>query len=254
MLNSNMLTVCELNELLEIIHSLVFIEDSNQFNEVAHSLRELIEGDYICFGCPGPFSNKMHPADALNINYPQDWIDLCLANWRIDSDDPVIWAAKKECVPQYWNDIYHRFPYDKKIVELACDFGINEGWVCFTKGDGSGYLPWTIITVGGKFKKKKNDKKRGKYIFERLSPYVHIALSSLRVKGEAKRLQGLLTTREREVLQWLSQGKTSWELSIIMNVTEATINFHVKNINAKLKTVSRSHAVAVATSNNLVNF
>lgn len=253
MKNCNILSACELNELLEIIHSLVFIEDNDQFRGVAHSLRELIEGDYIFFGFPKPSSNKTWTVGDLNINYPQEWIDLCLTNWQINPVDPIVLAARKECTPQHWGDIHRRFPSRNSFLELASDFEIKEGWVCFTKGGMGGGLPWTMITVGGKFKNNKNNKKREKYIFEKLSPYLHIALSSLRVKNEAKKLQGLLTTREREVLKWLSQGKTSWEMSIILNVAEATINFHVKNINAKLNTVSRSHAVAVATCNSLVN-
>lgn len=245
----NLLTNYELYELLEIIHSLILIENSTQFMSVARSLKELLEYDFIIFGLPEPSFNKTQAIVDLNINYPQDWVDLYQTNefWRID---PVVLATMAECAPQYWGDIYRRFLPNKNFVGLAHDFGLKDGWTCLTKGLTG--LPWTIISVGGDYKKYKNNKNREKYIFERLAPHFHIALSSVRAKGRTKKLQDLLTKREREVLKWLSQGKTSWEISVILDVAEATINFHVKNINSKLNTVSRSHAVAVATHSGLM--
>lgn len=83
------------------------------------------------------------------------------------------------------------------------------------------------------------------YILERLSPHFHTALASLKIKDKAAKLQ-TLTKRENEVLKWLAQGKTSWEIAVILKVAEVTVNFHVNNIKTKLNVVSRSHAVAVA--------
>jgi len=242
-MSSNVLTRYELNKLLEIIHSLVFIKDNDQFESVACAVRELVGYDFIIFGLPGANSNKTRGIVDLNINYPQEWVDLYQKNefWRID---PVVLATREGRIPQHWADIYRKFSPDKNFIGLASEFGLKDGWTCLTKG-GTG-LPWTIISVGGGLKKYGKNIKREAYILEKTSPYLHIALSSLKAKDESKRLQSL-TKREREVLKWLSLGKTSWEISVILNVAEVTVNFHVKNIKTKLNTVSRSHAVAVAT-------
>jgi LuxR family transcriptional regulator len=244
-MNSNILTRNETNELLEIIHSLIFVEDCNQFMGVARSLTELIEFDFIIFGLPeSSLVDKTQPIVELNVNYPQDWVDLYQKNkfYRID---PVVSAIREEGAPQHWVDIYRKLPPDKHFEGLAHDFGLKDGWTCLTNGIIG--FPWTIISVGGDYKKYKHNKIREEYILERLAPHFHIALSSLKAKSETQKLQRLLTKREREVLKWLSQGKTSWEISVILNVAEVTINFHVKNIHAKLNTANRSQAVAVAT-------
>jgi DNA-binding NarL/FixJ family response regulator len=55
-----------------------------------------------------------------------------------------------------------------------------------------------------------------------------------------------LSRRESEVLNWLKTGKTSWDISVILGISERTVNFHVRNIIQKLNAVSRIHAVAVA--------
>ncbi len=62
-----------------------------------------------------------------------------------------------------------------------------------------------------------------------------------------------LSNREIEVLNWLKKGKSSWDIATILNISERTVNFHVKNIMQKLNAVSRTQAVAVAIENNLIN-
>jgi DNA-binding NarL/FixJ family response regulator len=57
---------------------------------------------------------------------------------------------------------------------------------------------------------------------------------------------GKLSPREKEVLTWLKKGKSSWEMSVILHISERTVNFHIKNIKQKLDAVSRTHAVAKA--------
>ncbi|QWA10340.1 helix-turn-helix transcriptional regulator [Sodalis ligni] len=39
-----------------------------------------------------------------------------------------------------------------------------------------------------------------------------------------------LTSREREVLKWLGLGKTYYETSIICDISERTVRFHLVNI------------------------
>jgi DNA-binding CsgD family transcriptional regulator len=61
-----------------------------------------------------------------------------------------------------------------------------------------------------------------------------------------------LSGREKEVLLWLKHGKSSWEISVILEISESTVNFHVKNAMRKLNSVSRTQAVAVALENGLI--
>lgn len=55
-----------------------------------------------------------------------------------------------------------------------------------------------------------------------------------------------LTRREGEVLYWCSCGKTSWEISQILDCKESTVNFHVGNVLRKLSVHSRVAAVIKA--------
>ena len=53
-----------------------------------------------------------------------------------------------------------------------------------------------------------------------------------------------LTPRERDSLAFVADGKTDWEISVIMGVSEATVRFHVDNARRKLGAVNRAQAVA----------
>ncbi len=63
----------------------------------------------------------------------------------------------------------------------------------------------------------------------------------------------MLSSREIEVLNWLKKGKSSWDVAAILNISERTVNFHVKNIMQKLDAVSRTQAVAVAVEQEIGN-
>ncbi|MCK1693063.1 helix-turn-helix transcriptional regulator [Bradyrhizobium sp. 144] len=49
-----------------------------------------------------------------------------------------------------------------------------------------------------------------------------------------------------QCLRWIEQGKSSWEIGVILNVSENTVNFHVKNAMRKLETTSRTQCVVKA--------
>lgn len=55
-----------------------------------------------------------------------------------------------------------------------------------------------------------------------------------------------LSPRQREVLKWTALGKTSWETSVIMRCTEATVNYHLKQVFRKLDVSNKTHAVSRA--------
>ena len=53
-----------------------------------------------------------------------------------------------------------------------------------------------------------------------------------------------LTRRERDSIALVAEGKTDWEIAVILGVSEATARFHVDNARRKLGAVNRAQAVA----------
>ena len=53
-----------------------------------------------------------------------------------------------------------------------------------------------------------------------------------------------LSSRERDCLGFVAEGKTDWEIGQILGISETTARFHVDNARRKLDAVNRAHAVA----------
>jgi len=63
---------------------------------------------------------------------------------------------------------------------------------------------------------------------------------------EKKRRRSGLTTREVECLKWAADGKTEWEISAILSISEHTADKHLANARRKLGAANRAQAVANA--------
>jgi len=61
-----------------------------------------------------------------------------------------------------------------------------------------------------------------------------------------------LSMREKEVLKWLKMGKSSWDISKILDISERTVNFHITNIMNKLDAMTRTQAVAISIEKGLI--
>jgi DNA-binding CsgD family transcriptional regulator len=71
---------------------------------------------------------------------------------------------------------------------------------------------------------------------------------------KAQTLTHALTSRQREVLTWVARGKTAGETAQILHITKRTVDEHVRTIVRKLGAANRTHAVAIALQNHIVEF
>ena len=55
-----------------------------------------------------------------------------------------------------------------------------------------------------------------------------------------------LTQREAEVLRWLAEGKTSYEIATILKISPRTVSKHLRRVYQKLGVENRHAAVAMA--------
>jgi DNA-binding CsgD family transcriptional regulator len=53
-----------------------------------------------------------------------------------------------------------------------------------------------------------------------------------------------LSPREMTILHWVKEGKTNWEIGLILGISHRTVQFHLESIKMKLHTTSRTQTVA----------
>ncbi|HAH10693.1 MAG TPA: hypothetical protein DCL54_11270 [Alphaproteobacteria bacterium] len=61
-----------------------------------------------------------------------------------------------------------------------------------------------------------------------------------------------LSRREREILNWVAQGKCDSEIAIILGISERTSRFHMANVKRKLRAPTRIEAVTLAVRAGLI--
>jgi DNA-binding CsgD family transcriptional regulator len=87
------------------------------------------------------------------------------------------------------------------------------------------------------------------FLLQILLPHLQGICSAL-INAEAH--HGQLTAREKEVLEWVCQGKSNQEIATILGISTWTVKVHVGNVLCKLNATTRGHAAAKALSGNLV--
>jgi transcriptional regulator EpsA len=101
--------------------------------------------------------------------------------------------------------------------------------------------------------------------FELLMPHLHTAYGRTQTlereladsdRGApikvAEGLQGLLSKREREIIEWVREGKTNQQIGEVLNISALTVKNHVQSILRKLGASNRAQAVATAIHGQLI--
>lgn len=85
-------------------------------------------------------------------------------------------------------------------------------------------------------------------IFEHVAPMLHL----IHANGGEPAAAASMTVREKEILAWVKEGKSTWEIASIVGLSQDTVKYHLRNIFLKLNVTNRSQAVAVAIDNKLI--
>lgn len=101
----------------------------------------------------------------------------------------------------------------------------------------------SCVTMAGERPELEARERRAIYM---LGLYAHARAVSLLDCTDGAGPRRELTLREREVLQWIAAGKSSWDVSVILGISERTVNWLISRAGRKLNAVNRTHAVVNA--------
>ena len=85
--------------------------------------------------------------------------------------------------------------------------------------------------------------------FGALGQYFHQHM--LRIFGRGNDKAIIVSAREIDCLKWMAAGKTAWEVSTILGISERTVRFHLNAAREKLECTTTTQAVAKAVSQQL---
>lgn len=196
--------------------------------------------DYCAYGLrlPLPLTN---PKTVMLNDYPDQWQKQYIAENYLRID-PTVRHAMKSLAPQVWDDeVFKEAP---AFWESAHAFGLRHGWAQ-SSIDLTGIRGMLTLARSAEPLTPMELKEKS-YQMVWLTQIAHFYMSKFISKRIFPERAVQLSLRETEVLRWTGEGKTSGEISDILNLSERTVNFHIANAIAKLNCTNKTAATAKA--------
>ncbi len=236
-----------------------FIDESNRADSTGSilALMERAAGDlgfdkyaYCALTGHDRYDAGENPAPAVAHNFPTAWQDYYFEH-DYQTKDPVVLLAPEIERPFLWDWLGERYKLDRAqdtLMQQASVSGLKVGvgvplhgprgnvcLVTFAAGDGHPHPDVALPKL------------------DVLAAQFHSAYSAVGRSENDHRTAAVLSIRERECLQWIASGKSSWDIGMILNISENTVNFHVKNTLNKLDANTRTLAVVKAIRYGLIS-
>ena len=237
----------------QLIERLGDANTADDLRDVCTSFCEAISFEYYLYGICKITSLSSPDYSTFN-NYPPCWFDSYF-ELELQKYDPVVRYCFDQTAPVRWDKLaqmeQYITPEGLQIMQQAAENGLVNGISVPYKAP-SGEI--SVFSLSTSMEDDIDDRMLkalapaqafGTALFQNLS---RIQENFAKKEDDAPNL----TSREIECLFWACEGKTTWEISKILEVSERTIVFHLASATKKLGAVNRQHAVAKAIISGLI--
>ena len=182
----------------------------------------------------------------LLTTYAKDWQSHYFSR-NYDEIDPILLVGMKSFLPVDWAMIPKAKKRAQRFFGEAMEFGISDRGVTVPVRGVTGETALVSLNAEG----GKSD--WTSYLKHHMSDITYFAfllhgeiLESI-IRSSEKR-SVTLTKREKQVLEWAAEGKTSWDTATILGLSYRTVEFYIGNAASKLGTVTKTQTVSRAMS------
>lgn len=179
--------------------------------------------------------------DLVMLNgWPPEWYERFVRE-RYYLRDAVTRYAARTTRPFMWNDVpkpFAELPQARKIAGEAAEFGMRNGFLIpFPTSRG-----WqSCVSFGATHVDNVSDTDEAA-----LALLAYVANKTAKSMLGEPEDAGRLSEREREIVRWIAAGKTNWEISEILSVSESTIEKLLRHARDKLDVVNSTQLIAEA--------
>lgn len=179
----------------------------------------------------------------LLMSWPREWL-LRYGRQGYYADDPVAQTCFTTLRPFVWSRAsWAGCDPDRarRVMDEATDYDLNDG-VIVPMHDLSGRQASLSMAA-----KTLDLPPSGLKAIHLVSLYAFASVD------EASSRHPCLTQREREVLIWTAEGKSTWEVGEILGIAQQTVATHLKNAKLKLDGTTVTHTVVKALRRREIN-
>jgi len=191
-------------------------------------------------GIPEPHE-RIDPYVLLN-GWPEEWANRYMAK-QYFTIDPVIQRTILSDSAFVWSDALKEMNVGKAaqgFMNEARDFNFINGFSVPIHS----LLGFRAIVTFASDRVDLSTEARG--ALHMISIYAHNKIKELKTGGRQILYDrgANLTLREKECISWCSEGKTAWEISTILGISERTVAHILENAQRKMNTSNRTHLIA----------
>ena len=186
--------------------------------------------------------------------YPDDWVQRYIERDYVHTD-PVVINGLKRASPFYWDKVAAPrllSTSQKSLFREADDLEIRDGFSVPIHGRRE-FAMMSVVPSGTR-REGKQALREHQDLLHMLALYYHNHASSILLEEYFKKTRPHLTPRETECLSWVAHGKTTWDISVILGISERTVIYYIENAKDKLDVHSRPHAVVKAVMTGLIDY
>jgi len=206
--------------------------------------------DLSCFAYLSMPDQTGAPAGLIS-NYPSAWTTHYLQR-HYERFDPVIIQALRHPEPFEWGfGIGSLAPSNShELFEEAARFGIRYGFTIPIHNDSG---PVAAVTFATDERRPQFERTIGEHarVLQLMAMYFH-AHARRRIDSNRPLSGASLSPREAECLEWAAQGKSAWEIGIILGISRHTVATYLENAKTKLGVRTIVQAVARVTASKLI--
>ena len=162
------------------------------------------------------------------------------------NQDPILTAVSNSTNVLDWKNIYaENNNISKDYRLLSKEYVGHCGLSILTKNnEGS-----TLLSLAMEEQSISSEHHK---LLDYISPHIHEVFNRRGPLQRRALWAPNLSKREIEVLNWAKEGKSNWEISIILAISERTVKFHFSNLFIKLGGVNRAQVLAKAVNYGLI--
>jgi LuxR family transcriptional activator of bioluminescence operon len=172
-----------------------------------------------------------------------------------ENDDPIAKRVRTSLIPVVWNvhktlaTAHEKF---KHQFEESIEWGNCAGVSIPIFGPKNSY---SILTLhDNNIENKVANTPLILSLMHQLTIYYHYHLSRVLIEDFYNELaKDLLTEREQQCLTLTAQNHNAEEVASLLKISKRTVNFHIENINKKLKTKNKFESVQLALAKKIIH-